>query len=73
MQAPAPGVAECNPADFGEPPDFLVLSDVEGLAILLGHSSLDTTRLYSEPAGADLAGRLEKLALNADAEGAPPT
>ncbi len=38
--------------------------DVVGLATLLGHSSLDTTRLYSEPAAAELAGRLEGLALN---------
>ena len=42
--------------------------DVVGLATLLGHSSLDTTRLYSEPAVAQLATRLERLALNAYAE-----
>lgn len=42
--------------------------DLVGLAMLLGHSSLDTTRLYSEPAVAELAGRLERLALNAYAE-----
>jgi len=42
--------------------------DVVGLATLLGHSSLNTTRLYSEPAAAQLASRLERLALNAYAE-----
>ncbi len=39
--------------------------DVIGLASLLGHSSLDTTRLYSQPAAAQLAARVEALALNA--------
>jgi site-specific recombinase XerD len=39
--------------------------DVIGLATLLGHRSLDTTRLYSQPAAAQLAARVEALALNA--------
>lgn len=39
--------------------------DVVGLAMLLGHRSLDTTRLYSQPAAAQLAARVEALALNA--------
>jgi integrase/recombinase XerC len=39
--------------------------DVVGLATLLGHSSLDTTRLYSQPEVAQLATRVEQLALNA--------
>lgn len=39
--------------------------DVVGLATLLGHSSLDTTRLYSQPAASQLAARVERLSLNA--------
>jgi site-specific recombinase XerD len=39
--------------------------DVVGLATLLGHSSLDTTRLYSEPSIEQLAPRVEQLNLNA--------
>jgi site-specific recombinase XerD len=39
--------------------------DVVGLATLLGHSSLDTTRLYSQPDVSQLATRVEQLALNA--------
>lgn len=39
--------------------------DVVGLATLLGHSSLDTTRLYSQPAVSQLAVRVERLSLNA--------
>ena len=39
--------------------------DVVGLAALLGHSSLDTTRLYSEPEVSQLAIRVEQLTLNA--------
>jgi site-specific recombinase XerD len=39
--------------------------DVVGLATLLGHSSLDTTRLYSQPAESQLAARVERLSLNA--------
>jgi site-specific recombinase XerD len=41
------------------------LGDVVGLATLLGHSSLDTTRLYSQPEVSQLATRVEQLALNA--------
>jgi len=40
-------------------------SDVVGLATLLGHSSLDTTRLYSQPSTVQLATRVEHLSLNA--------
>lgn len=40
-------------------------SDVVGLAALLGHSSLDTTRLYSQPEVSQMATRVEQLALNA--------
>src|SRR5712692_1552170 len=39
--------------------------DVVGLATLLGHSSLDTTRLYSQPDVSQLATRVEQLSLNA--------
>lgn len=39
--------------------------DVVGLATLLGHSSLDTTRLYSQPGASQLAARVERLPLNA--------
>jgi site-specific recombinase XerD len=39
--------------------------DVVGLAALLGHSSLDTTRLYSQPEVSQLATRVEQLPLNA--------
>lgn len=39
--------------------------DVVGLATLLGHSSLDTTRLYSQPDVSQLATRVEQLNLNA--------
>ncbi len=39
--------------------------DVVGLATLLGHSSLDTTRLYSQPDVSQLATRVEQLTLNA--------
>ncbi len=39
--------------------------DVVGLATLLGHSSLDTTRLYSQPAVSQLGARVERLSLNA--------
>src|SRR6266571_988949 len=35
--------------------------DVVGLATLLGHSSLDTTRLYSQPDVSQLATRIEQL------------
>lgn len=39
--------------------------DIVGLATLLGHSSLDTTRIYSEPSVEQLATRVEQLNLNA--------
>jgi integrase/recombinase XerC len=39
--------------------------DMVGLATLLGHSSLDTTRLYSQPEVSQLATRVEQLNLNA--------
>lgn len=39
--------------------------DVVGLATLLGHSSLDTTRLYSQPSVSQLITRVEQLDINA--------
>ncbi len=39
--------------------------DMVGLATLLGHSSLDTTRLYSQPEVSQLAIRVEQLNINA--------
>lgn len=39
--------------------------DLVGLAGLLGHSSLDTTRIYTQPTADELAERLERLDLNA--------
>lgn len=39
--------------------------DVVGLATLLGHSSLDTTRLYSQPSIEQLAKRVDQLNINA--------
>jgi site-specific recombinase XerD len=39
--------------------------DVVGLATLLGHSSLDTTRLYSQPTVSQLSTRVEQLNINA--------
>ena len=39
--------------------------DVVGLATLLGHSSLDTTRLYCQPEVSQLAVRVERLEINA--------
>lgn len=39
--------------------------DIVGLATLLGHSSLDTTRLYSEPSVQQLSTRVEQLHINA--------
>lgn len=42
--------------------------DIVGLATLLGHSSLDTTRLYSEPTTAQLSSRVERLKMNAYGE-----
>ena len=39
--------------------------DLVGLATLLGHSSLDTTRIYGQPTAEMLAARVERLSLNA--------
>jgi site-specific recombinase XerD len=39
--------------------------DVVGLATLLGHSSLDTTRIYSQPTVETLSKRVEQLSQNA--------
>ena len=39
--------------------------DLVGLATLLGHSSLDTTRLYSQPSVEQLSTRVEQLNMNA--------
>jgi site-specific recombinase XerD len=40
-------------------------SDLVGLAVLLGHSSLETTRIYVQPSADDLAQRVESTRLNA--------
>ena len=42
--------------------------DLLGLATLLGHSSLDTTRIYGQPTTEMLASRVDRLSLNAYAE-----
>ncbi len=39
--------------------------DIIGLATLLGHQSLETTRIYGQPTSEQLARRVEGLALNA--------
>jgi site-specific recombinase XerD len=39
--------------------------DLFGLATLLGHSSLDTTRIYGNPSEEQLAARLDQMRLNA--------
>ncbi len=39
--------------------------DLVGLATLLGHSSLDTTRIYGQHSAEYLASRVDRLALNA--------
>lgn len=39
--------------------------DLVGLATLLGHSTLETTRIYVQPTAADLAERVESMRLNA--------
>lgn len=39
--------------------------DIVGLAALLGHTSLDTTRIYSQPSVEQLAWRVEQLRQNA--------
>jgi integrase len=40
--------------------------DLRGLATLLGHSSLDTVMIYTQPTLEDLAGRMERFELNID-------
>jgi site-specific recombinase XerD len=42
--------------------------DLVGLATLLGHSSLDTTRLHSQPSEVQLGVRVERLNINAYGE-----
>jgi site-specific recombinase XerD len=42
--------------------------DLFGLAALLGHTSLDTTRIYGQPTDDQLAARVDRLHLNAYAE-----
>jgi site-specific recombinase XerD len=44
------------------------LGDLFGLATLLGHTSLDTTRIYGQPTSDQLAARVDRLNLNAYAE-----
>jgi hypothetical protein len=39
--------------------------DLAGLATILGHSSLDITRIYANPTTDQLRQRMEDLALNA--------
>jgi site-specific recombinase XerD len=39
--------------------------DIVGLASLLGHTSLDTTRIYSQPTIEQLSARIEQLSQNA--------
>jgi integrase/recombinase XerC len=39
--------------------------DIVGLASLLGHASLDTTRIYSQPTVEQLSTRVEQLVQNA--------
>ena len=41
------------------------MGDVIGLATLLGHDSLDTTRIYAQPTVDQLADRVDHLKLNA--------
>ncbi len=42
--------------------------DLVGLAMLLSHSSLDTTRIYGQHSAECLASRVDRVALNAYAE-----
>ena len=42
--------------------------DLIGLAALLGHSSLDTTRIYGQPTAEQLAVRVNRLSINAYGE-----
>jgi site-specific recombinase XerD len=39
--------------------------DLIGLARLLGHESLDTTKIYTQPTNSELADRVEQISLNA--------
>lgn len=39
-------------------------ADLVGLARVLGHNSLDTTRIYVQPTEEEIAGRLERIDLN---------
>ena len=39
----------------------LRIGDVRGLARLLGHSSLDTVMVYTEPSMEDLTERMERV------------
>lgn len=39
--------------------------DLIGLATLLGHNSLDTTRIYGQPTAEQLAARVDRMSLNA--------
>jgi integrase len=43
-------------------------ADLVGLARLLGHRSLETTRIYLEPTAMELAARVEALELNTYAQ-----
>src|SRR6266545_6059854 len=45
--------------------------DLVGLAHLLGHNSLDTTAIYTQPTAEALAERVDRLPLNAYAEERP--
>ena len=40
-------------------------NDFVGVAALLGHSSLNTTRIYVQPTAEQLAARVEQIDLNA--------
>jgi len=40
-------------------------ADLVGLARVLGHSSLDTTRIYVQPSEEELAARVDRIDLNA--------
>ena len=42
--------------------------DIVGLTSLLGHTSLDTTRIYSQPTIEQLSARVEQLSQNAYTE-----
>jgi site-specific recombinase XerC len=41
------------------------LGDLVGLARLLGHADLNTSKIYTQPTVAELASRVDKLSLNA--------